>query len=199
MLNTEIEIKILLNVENESKLQDFLDKNSKFISRQEQIDYYLDNPVNSFLYKNRQNVLRADTYLRVRKSDKGNSLCVKKWHFDKNENEYTHCTEYETCIENAASTLNIMQSLGFTNVTVVHKNRITYLYKDFEIAIDYIKDLGKFAEFEIKNFKTDSPVEERRRLFDLLDQIALSDTNIVTHGYVVQLWNKKNNLNLILN
>ncbi len=72
-----------------------------------------------------------------------------------------YCDEYETPVEDLKTLEKILTTLDFRIITVVDKVRTTWKYKDYEIAIDAVNDLGNFVEIE---YTADSLLHYRRKL-----------------------------------
>ena len=45
--------------------------------------------------------------------------------------------------------------MDFRPIVKVDKTRSSYLYKNYEISVDYVKDLGDFVEIEYKGKSSD--------------------------------------------
>ncbi len=140
----DIEIEIQVNVEKIEPLLDFLTKSGKFVSEKRQIDEYFTPHHRDFLA-----VRPAVEWLRLRNSDGAFSFNYKNWHYDE-QGKSQYCDEYETKIDDADQLKKILQALNFQSRAIVDKSRKTYLYQDYEIAIDKIKGLGDFVEIEYK-------------------------------------------------
>lgn len=73
----EIEIKIQISPEQREQLQKWLDKNAEFTGEKQHVEYYLDNPENSLRFEHKLGYIDASHYLRVRTTEKGDSICLK--------------------------------------------------------------------------------------------------------------------------
>ena len=101
----------------------------------------------------------------------------KNWH----DNKY--CDEYEVEIDDANNLDKIFKILGIEEIAIVDKQRITFLYLNkYEIALDYVKDLGYFIEIEIKKYDK-SIMEEYDELINLSQNLNLNLKNIDKRGY----------------
>lgn len=81
--------------------------------------------------------------------------------------------------------------MDFKNIIVVDKERSTYNYEDeFEIALDYVKELGYFIEIEaMKDF---GGVEEtREKLFEFAKNLGLDISRIDKRGYPYLVMEKR--------
>ena len=93
-------------------------------------------------------------WLRLRNSDGTFYFNYKNWHLDEQGKSH-YCDEYETKIDDTDQLKKILQALNFQSLTIVDKLRKTYLYQDYEIAIDKIEGLGDFVEIEYKGASQD--------------------------------------------
>lgn len=143
------EIEIQLQIENSNELNKFLDRKAKFIGEEHQVDKYFSPKGGKFL-KPRP----ITEWLRLRDSSGKKSINYKNWHHDK-DGRSNYCDEYETPLESLDQMEKIFTALNFEPVVVVDKIRKVFRYKDYEISIDSIKDLGDFVEIEFKSKNSD--------------------------------------------
>ncbi len=183
--NVEIEIKISLDKDTFLRVQEQLKSTAKLVKSEQEIDDYF-TPVH-------RNFLEPQfpyEWLRLRR--KGNIVVITYKHFyPENVEKTTHCDEFETKIENADCVLKIFNALDFKKLITVDKARTTYRYNDeFEIALDFVQDLGHFIEIEaIKDFG--SIAAARERLFGLAKQLGIDTSNYDLRGYPFMLLKKK--------
>ena len=140
MKNIEIEIQV--NVENSKPLIGFLEKNGKFKSESHQLDEYFSPAHRDFVA-----VRPVNEWLRLRNSNGKYSINYKNWHREKDGKSY-YCDEYETEIQDLTQFKNILNILNFKSLVRVDKVRKIWTYKDYEIAVDFVKGLGDFIEIE---------------------------------------------------
>lgn len=186
-MNKEIEIKIQINDKDFEKIKIWLKNNARFTGSTSQVDYYLNNPKHPFFYTSDWRGKECDDYLRIRKTDKKSFLCLKKIH--RGEKGYPlYCDEYEVTIDNAENTLQLMKAIGYTDITILKKQRETYLYDIFEIAIDTVTSLGVFIEIELKKEVEHHDVGYEL-IYEVLKKIGIKTFKLQPQGYVHQLWN----------
>ena len=188
----EIEIKIQITPEQMTILDKWLSKNSEYKGEIHHIESYLDNPDHTFLF-DADGMKDARDWLRVRFTDNGDSVCLKRFHPDpENPGKHTHCDEYETKVNDGKMTLDLLKNLGFTSETILDKTRKTYDAKDFEIVVDDVKDLGIFVEIELKK-DVDDVKKGHEEINNLLKQIGITEFKKQFRGYVSMLWNPQIN------
>ena len=94
-----------------------------------------------------------------------------------------YCDEYEVEIDNSENLDKIFNIIGLEKIAVVDKKRNTFLYLDkYEIALDYVKNLGYYIEIEVKNYSK-NPVDEYSDLLILAKELNLNLDNIDKRGY----------------
>ena len=170
-VETEIKIKI---TESEYKIiNEFMNKNSEILKENNrQLDTYYQPSYRKFLNDNEIN-----EWLRIGKRGNKTILNYKNWH----DNMY--CDEYEVEIDNSENLDKIFNIIGLEKIAVVDKKRNTFLYLDkYEIALDYVKNLGCYIEIEVKNYSK-NPVDEYSDLLILAKKLNLNLDNIDKRGY----------------
>jgi len=177
-----MEIEIQVKIENINNLLDFLKENGVFMFENRQLDEYF-VPIHRDFTK----VRPLKEWLRLRDSNGKYSINYKNWYFDENCKSYK-CDEYESRVENIDSLRKIFQVLNFRSIAIVDKLRKVWNYKDYEIAVDSVKDLGDFVEIE---FKGDSeqrdPKEITKEMINFLKGIGCGKIQRNYVGYPFQL------------
>ncbi len=184
MKHVEIELKFPLL--NHKELKEKLDSIAKPGKQNDvQKDVYFNPPHRDFLSKK-----LVSEWLRLRESKKGSSLNYKNWHKEIDPKSVS-CDEFETKIDNTVSLRKLLESLDFRELVTVEKNRSTWNYKDTEIAIDEVRDLGTFIEIEAK--RSFANIEEaKKRLYMILEEIGAEVGPQDFDGYPYMLMKKKN-------
>jgi predicted adenylyl cyclase CyaB len=139
----DIEIEIQVRIEDSSKLEAFLKKEAELTGDNYQKDEYFTPAHRDFA-----EVRPIKEWLRIRTSGQ-NSITYKNWHYDK-EGRGDYCDEYETVVEDPDQLRKIFAALDMMPLITVEKKRQTWRYKDYEIALDHVTDLGDFVEIEHK-------------------------------------------------
>lgn len=88
-------------------------------------------------------------WLRLRETENKKTLNYKHF-YPENVKVTEYCEEFQTNIDNVEALKKIFDHLNFRPLIVVDKKRSTWIYKDIEIAIDEVKELGSFIELEAK-------------------------------------------------
>lgn len=174
----ETEIKIKLSKNEFDEIEIFMKNNAKFLNESKQVDTYYQPTHRKFL-KGGKEIINEWLRLGVRGNKK--ILNYKNWY----NNMY--CDEYEVEIDNENNLDRILKILGMEEIAIVSKIRNTYFYLNkYEIALDYVENLGYFIEIEVKNYD-DGVMKEYDKLLKLAKDLNLNLDNIDKRGYPYHL------------
>ncbi len=181
--NIETEIKIKLEEDEYNRLKHFFEHNAEFKKENNQLDIYYQPTYRKFIPENINETV--DEWLRIGKRGNKIILNYKNWHKNK------YCDEYEVEIDDYENLDKIFKILGIEQIAVVDKTRFTYFYLNkYEIALDYVKELGYFIEIEIKKYDK-SFLEEYDDLLNMSKNLNLNLSNIDNRGYPYHIITKK--------
>ena len=142
MKNIEVEVKYYLS--NYEEVKSFLDQHTTLDKAdQYQKDSYFTPAHDNFLDQKPT----VDRWLRIRVADRGSSINYKHRH-DNGSLGRISCDEIETPIEDADQLEEIFRRIDMVKLVTVEKKRTSYHYKNTEIVLDHITDLGWFIEIE---------------------------------------------------
>ena len=179
--NIETEVKIKITKSEYDRLVSFMKDKAKTLSENKQIDTYYQPTYRKFL-----NDGEINEWLRIGERGNKTILNYKNWH----DNMY--CDEYEVEIDSGKNLDKIFKVLGLEEIAIVNKQRKTYMYLNkYEIALDFVKDLGYFIEIEVKNY-TKEPIDEYSDLISLARSLNLNLDNIDKRGYPYHIIYKNN-------
>lgn len=172
--DVETEIKIKLSEEEALQLKSTLDNIASFSNESHQVDTYYQPKYRKFLRDSDEEVLE---WLRIGLRGNKKILNYKHWY----QNKY--CDELEVTIDDEVNLDKIFKILDLEVIAVVDKTRKKYMYKDkYEIALDYVENLGYFVEIEVKEYRLD-PLKEYDLLIDVVKELNLNLQNIDKRGY----------------
>ena len=177
----DVEIEIQVRISDSDVLLNFLNSKAKFVGEKYQKDEYF-----SPAHKNYLDKKPVEEWLRLRES-KNNSITYKNWHYDKNGKSH-YCDEYETSIDNIVQMRKIFEALNIKSITTVEKTRKIWLFEDYEISVDSVKDLGDFVEIEYKgNDEEATPKEITDNMISLLKNIGIKkiERNFVGYPFLL--------------
>lgn len=177
----DIEIEIQVNIEKTKPLIGFLKNNAELKGEKHQIDEYFSPPHRDFVEQR-----PVKEWLRLRNSEGSFSINYKHWYFDK-EGRSHHCKEYETKIESVEQMKKVFKALNFKHLVRVDKKRKIWTYKNYEITLDSIRNLGDFVEIEYKGKKNADPKKITEEMVQLLKNLGCGRIKRNYVGYPFQL------------
>ena len=93
-----------------------------------------------------------------------------------------------------------MELIKYKEVAVVNKKRIKTKYKDMEIVLDRVKNLGEFIEVEkiVKHKDHEVRKNIQKGLCVFLETLGIARKDLlVNHKYDIMIFKKKNSPTLI--
>jgi len=173
--NVEIELKLPLH--NAKELMASLNGRAKFEYEASQHDAYYNAPHRDFL-ADKDNV---NEWLRIRLA--GDRAQVNYKDFQPHDSKTkTHCIEHEADVSSAEQLTRILAALDFVKLVDVKKTRRVWMYKDVEVSIDAVEDLGDYIELEYKGNLRDVDAA-RDYLFAVLKEIGAETGELDQRGY----------------
>ena len=122
--------------------------------------------------------LKNDHFLRIREKSDGRFIFTVKKPLS---NLVLTKAEHETEIKNPIELEQALFLMGYQTANKVIKLRQTARYKDFEICIDEVENLGLFIEVE--RMSDDDVDAVRKELNEFLDSLGVSLEDQVHKGY----------------
>lgn len=126
-------------------------------------------------------------YLRIRKIGSETLFTLKQ----PQENELD-CIEKEVAISDPDEFREALELMGYHEVVQVYKTRVKTRYKDMEICLDDVKDLGTFVEVE--RIVDGDGEEVQQGLFDFLQTLGVKKEDRVLNGYDTLIYKKANHV-----
>lgn len=165
-MNEEFEIKVI--IKDPEKVEAILRSKAKFIKEKKQKDeYFVPNHEDFFSIK------PTREYLRVRHEDGKDLLSYNFCHIDK-DGSLLKTDEYETKIEDPKIMSIILRKLDMEDKVTVTKDRKFFDYKNCEVVLDHIEELGYFLEIE---------AESKKRCNEILDELGIEWEKAPNMGY----------------
>jgi len=177
-----IEIEITVNIENSKPLIEFLKKNAEFKKEKHQVDEYFSPAHRNFI-----GVRPVKEWLRLRDEGGKYSINYKNWHYDDDPEKSSYCDEYETKVEDLDKIKKILEALDFKSLVKVDKLRKTWIYKDYEIDVDSVKELGDFVEIEYIGKEEVDPKKTTDEMVDFLKKLGCGKIKRDYIGYPFRL------------
>ncbi|MDD3190762.1 MAG: class IV adenylate cyclase [Candidatus Pacebacteria bacterium] len=150
--------------------------NGAFQAEKHQVDEYFSPAHRNFL-----DIRPVEEWLRLRDADGKYSINYKNWHFEQDGKSH-YCDKIETKVENINQMKNIFSALDFESMVIVDKLRKIYNYKDYEVAIDSVKNLGDFIEVEY--IGTDEKISPAKVAGEMVDFLKEAGCENIMKNYV---------------
>lgn len=139
------EIEILVEVySNKEEVFDKL-KKFEFVGSKETLDIYYYDPKRDALKPDVNN--QINECLRLRTSNNKYSITYKVDKFDDN-GKWLYSDEYETNVEDINMLMCILDNMGFKELLRIHNIKEEYMFDEYNIVFEDVKDLGYFLEVE---------------------------------------------------
>ena len=98
--------------------------------------------------------------------------------------------EHEVVVDSAEEARDILDMLGLKEAVRVVKKRQTCAYKEFEICVDEIENLGSFIEME-KIAEKEEAESIQKEMFAFLLSLGISSEDQVKKGYDILMLEKQ--------
>ncbi|MFH1316839.1 MAG: class IV adenylate cyclase [Candidatus Woesearchaeota archaeon] len=129
------------------------------------------------------NIKRGENILRIRDENGKFKLTLKR-----SQENSLDCIENEVVIDDDNQMREILLNLGYKEVLRINKLRRKFKFKDYEICLDDVEELGKFIEVEKISEEDSKKVQEE--LFRFLKDLGIREENRIEKGYDNLMWEK---------
>jgi len=178
-MSKEIEIKYPLI--NADEVIETLGHIAQFKYKAHQIDRYF-MPQHRDFTKHPDGIIYE--WLRLRSSDKGDSVNYKTWA------PRTYADEYESGVSSLKDMEQIFNCLDIKPLITIDKERQVWMLDDIAVCVDSVKELGDYIELEY-NGKEQDVEAVRALLFSTLEKLNAKLGEQDTLGYPYLLLIKK--------
>ena len=174
----EIEILVKVN-EDFERAKAVLDQ-FEFVGEKRTVDTYFYDKLRNNLKPD--NEMKLKECFRVREKDGVSYITYKVDNFDAN-GKWIYSDEYETKVESAEILKNIINHLQLDELIVIDNTKYTYLYQNYEIVLERVKDLGIFMEVEASLETEDCDVlAEKEKIQDFIDGLGIAVSEELNMG-----------------
>ncbi|MFH1064839.1 MAG: class IV adenylate cyclase [Candidatus Woesearchaeota archaeon] len=173
-VNEEIEIKVALK--NPEEVLNKLSHSAKFVKDKRQKDEYFVPKHNDFFA-----VKNTVEYLRIRSQDGKAEIGYHFCHLAP-DGSLLKTDEYETKVDDPQMMSTILKKLDMILKVTVTKDRKYFDYKDFEVLVDNVENLGYFLEVEAKNVVGDIGAV-KKSCYVVLDELGVKWEKLPDMGY----------------
>lgn len=160
----------------------------------------LKNTTDEYFYDPKRDTLKPDKNnqlshcLRLRSKNDEYYITYKDDVFD--NDVWLYSNEYETKIESIEMIKEIFNKLGLMKFIEINNNKETYVYNDYEIVIEDVKDLGIFMEVE---YCTNDDIDVKlvkKEIQDFIDSLNLNVSKELNMGKP-EMYMKKHNIQIM--
>lgn len=155
------------------------------------IDEYYYDPMRDDLKPDRDNQLSH--CLRLRRKNDDYSVTYKDDVFE--NGKWLYSNEYETRVESIDMMREIFNRLGLIKFIEINNEKETYIYNDYEIVIEHVKDLGLFLEVEYCTNLDVDVNEEKKKIQEFIDSLGISVSPELNMGKP-EMYMKKHDIRL---
>lgn len=127
---------------------------------------------------------RGINFLRIRDQDKKIIFTLKQ----PVTNELD-CIEREVVVSDARQMKEILDYLGYQEVVRISKVRKKCRYKEYEVCLDDVKELGEFIEVE--KISREDGEEVQKEIVNFLLGLGVKEEDVIVKGYDTLMYNKK--------
>lgn len=186
----EIEILVQLYDSIEIVKNEF--KDFEYLGLNHVIDEYYYDPKRDDLKPNKD--MQIDSCLRLRKKNNDYYITYKDDVFD--NDKWLYSNEYETRIEDIDMVRVIFDKLGLKKLLVIDNMKETYRYKDYEIVLEDVRDLGLFMEVEYCTNEDVSIIQIRDDIQKFINNLNISVSEELNMGKP-EMFLRKNKVSVI--
>ena len=177
-----MEIELRAKISNEKLLEEKLKQLPGILEKksgERQVDLY-------FKHEGEEN---EKMVIRIRKNYENNKA-ILTFKSKSRHSQDIAWQDFDTPIVDPDRLEELLLNSGYVYFCLIDKVRQSFAYKDFEINIDNIRDLGLFIEIE-KNGAESEAETIRKQIIDLLELLGVAESAIIHQGYVQMIINQK--------
>lgn len=186
------EIEVLVEVYDDISSIKNKFKNFEYKGLKNTIDEYYYDPKSDTLKPDKNNQLSHCLRLRSK-----NGECFITYKDDVFDNDvWLYSNEYETKIESIDMVKEIFNKLGLIKFIEINNNKETYIFNNYEIVIEDVKDLGLFMEVE---YCTNDDVDAKlvkKEIQNFIDSLELNVSRELNMGKP-EMYMKKHNIQIV--
>lgn len=172
------EIEILVEVYEEIEKVKQIFKKFRYIGLNKTVDEYYYDPLRETLKPDELGGLNH--CLRLREKNNEYFITYKDDVFE--NGKWLYSDEYETKIDSLKMLKEILKRLGFIKFIEIYNEKETYIFEDYEIVIEKVKDLGIFMEVEYCTNDDINIKEEKIRIQNFINSLGINVSDELNMG-----------------
>ncbi len=166
-------------------------KKFNYVGLKHTIDEYYYDPKRELLKPDKNNQLNH--CLRLRSKNNTYSITYKDDVFE--NGKWLYSNEYETQVDDIKVMKSIFKRLGFKKLLKIDNKKETYQFKDYEIVLEQVKDLGIFMEVEFCTQKDVDVVAIKKEIQAFIDGLGINVSKELNMGKP-EMFIRKNNIKI---
>jgi len=134
--------------------------------------------------------MRSKVFARIRQVTDGDTIFTVK--FDDQRHELgMAATEHEVRVDSATELEQMLFLMGLVRIVRVKKMRRKTTYREYELCVDDVEELGSYMEIEKLAEKDADPRAVHEELVDVLESLGIDLEGRVTAGYDMLMLEKE--------
>ncbi|MBU2103888.1 class IV adenylate cyclase [Patescibacteria group bacterium] len=134
--------------------------------------------------------MRAKVFVRIRKIKGGDTVFTVKYD-DQRHVLGMAATEHEVTVNSAEELEQMLLLMGFVKIVRVQKTRRKTTYKNYELCVDDVEELGSYMEIEKLAEKDADPRAVHEELVGVLESLGIDLEGRVSKGYDILMLDKE--------
>lgn len=183
------EIEVLVEVYDDIETIKNKFKKFNYVGLKKTIDEYYYDPKRDDLKPDDNNQLNH--CLRLRSKNDEYSITYKDDVFS--NGKWLYSDEYETKVEDLNMMKQIFERLGLVKFIEINNEKETYTFKNYEIVVENVKDLGLFMEVEYCTNEDVDVNEIKKQIQSFIDELGLKVSKELNMGKP-EMYMKKHNV-----
>lgn len=185
------EIEILVEVYDDINILKEKFKEFQYIGLKKTVDEYYYDPKRELLKPDKNNQLSH--CLRLREKNNEYSITYKDDVFE--DGKWLYSNEYETKVESLEMTKSIFDKLGLIKFIEINNEKETYIFNDYEIVIENVKDLGLFMEVEYCTNENIDVKEIKKEIQNFINSLNINVSEELNMGKP-EMYIRKHNIKI---
>ena len=173
------EIEILVELHSTFEDAENVLSRFQFVNKQDTTDIYYYDPLRNSLKPNDN--LEINQCLRLRTKNNKNCITYKIDHFA-DTGKWLYSDEYETDVNDLETLKRIFDCLGLKELLVLHNVKRIYKYKDYEISLEDVDNLGYFLEVEYCTSDDVDILKIKEEIWNFIKSLNLNVSTEVAMG-----------------
>jgi adenylate cyclase class 2 len=134
--------------------------------------------------------IRSKIFVRIRQVTDGDTIFTVKYD-DQRHVLGMAATEHEVKVDSASELEQMLLLMGLKRIVRVKKIRRKTKYKEYEICVDDVEELGSYMEIEKMAEKDADPHAIHQELVGVLESLGINLEGRVTKGYDIIMLDKE--------